>query len=310
MPPDERLIEQLHADVGWRSAPPAQRPVLFINPRSGDGKAARAALAEHARALGIEATVLAPEHDLTELAAEAVAHGADLLGMAGGDGSLAIVAAAALSRDLPFVCIPAGTRNHFALDVGVVRHDLLGALAAFTDGVERRVDVAEVNGRVFVNNVSLGIYGDAVQAPAYRGEKARVLLDSARAVLGADAPARGIVVTDDQGREHRDPAVVLVSNNPYALAGAAPGTRPRLDTGRLGVIVLERPGGSTRPDHAWTTPALTIEAPGTVDAARDGEAVRLDPPVRFAIRPLGLRVRISARHPGTSPSGLLGRRRS
>ena len=305
MPPDERLIERLRTGLGWQSAPPAERPALFINPRSGDGKAARAGLADHARRLGIEATVLEPEHDLAGLAADAVRRGADVLGMAGGDGSLAVVAAAAWSGDLPFVCIPAGTRNHFALDVGVLRHHLIGALAAFTDGVERRVDIAEVNDRVFLNNVSLGVYGDAVQAPAYRGKKVRVLLDSARAVLGPDAPAPGVAVTDDAGREHHDPALVLVSNNPYALAGVAPATRPRLDTGRLGVIVLERPGTRrARPDHVWTTPALRIDAPAIVDAALDGEAVRLDPPLRFAIRPLALRVRIPSRHPGMSPSGL------
>ncbi len=306
MRPGDRLIERVHADLGWRAMPPPQRPALFINPRSGDGKAARARLADHARELGIEATVLAPEHDLAELARAAVGRGADALGMAGGDGSLAIVAAAALSHELPFVCIPAGTRNHFALDVGVLRHDLVGALEAFSRGVERPIDIAEVNGRVFLNNVSLGIYGDAVQVPAYRSAKLRVLLESARAVLGRDAAAPGIAVTDDTGREHRDPAVVLVSNNAYELTGTvAPGTRPRLDSGRLGVIVLERPATRpARPDHAWTSPTLHIDAPATVDAALDGEPIRLDPPLRFAIRPLALRVRIAARHPGRSPSAI------
>jgi diacylglycerol kinase family enzyme len=121
--------------------------VLFINPRSGDGKAARAGLAEQARAKGIEAVVLEAGQDLATLAGEAVAAGADALGMAGGDGSLAVVATAAAAHGIPFVCVPAGTRNHFALDVGVDRHDLAGALDAFTDGVERQIDTAEVNGR-------------------------------------------------------------------------------------------------------------------------------------------------------------------
>ena len=136
---------------GWRAADPPRRPVLFINPRSGEGKAARARLAERARGTGIEAVVLDPGQDLAALAAEAAAAGADALGMAGGDGSLAVVAAAAAAHGIPFVCVPAGTRNHFALDVGVDRHDLTGALDAFTDGVERQIDVAEVNGRLFLN---------------------------------------------------------------------------------------------------------------------------------------------------------------
>ena len=142
---------------GWRPADPPRRPVLFINPRSGGGKAARAGLAERTRDTAIETVTLAPGQDLAALAGEAAAAGADVLGMAGGDGSLAVVAAVAAAHGIPFVCVPAGTRNHFALDVGVDRRDLTGALDAFTEGVERRIDTAEVNGRMFLNNVSLGI---------------------------------------------------------------------------------------------------------------------------------------------------------
>ena len=176
----------------WPAADPPQRPVLFVNPKSGGGKAARAGLAERARERGIDVIVLRPDDNLAALVDEAVAGGADALGVAGGDGSLAVVAAAALAHGLPFVCVPAGTRNHFALDVGVDRGDLVGSLDAFTDGVERRIDVAEVNGRLFLNNVSLGIYGDAVRQPAYRDAKARTLAQTAAQVLGPSAPAAGL----------------------------------------------------------------------------------------------------------------------
>src|SRR6266480_674217 len=219
---------------GWRPADPPLRPVLFINPRSGDGKAARARLAERARDAGIEAVILDPGQDLAALAGEAAAAGADALGMAGGDGSLAVVAAAAAAGSVPFVCVPAGTRNHFALDVGVDRHDVIGALDAFTDGAERQIDIAEVNGRTFLNNVSLGIYGDAVRSPAYRDAKVRTLLETAAEVMvpGADAPALRLV--DDLGREHTATTVVLVSTNPYAVdRPLVTGTRPALDTGHL-----------------------------------------------------------------------------
>ena len=151
--------------------------MLFVNPRSADGAAARARLADRARERGIEVVVLARGQRLAALAEEAVTKGADALGMAGGDGSLAIVAAQAAARQLPFVCVPAGTRNHFALDLGVDRHDPVGALEAFTSGVERRIDVAEVNGRLFLNNVSLGVYADAVRQPGYRDAKFRTLLE-------------------------------------------------------------------------------------------------------------------------------------
>jgi len=282
---------------GWHAADPPQRPVLFLNPRSGGGKATRAGLAERACERGIEVIVVHPDQTLAMLVDEALARGADALGVAGGDGSLAVVAAAALAHDVPFVCVPAGTRNHFALDLGVDRDDLIGSLEAFTDGVEHRIDVAEVNGRLFLNNVSLGIYGDAVQQPAYRDAKARTLLETAAQVLGPSAAATDLQLVDDRGRPHHDPAVVLVSNNPYSLdPPRPPGTRPTLDSGRLGVVVLDTPRAGRSPGLTWTAPRLEVTGPAPVHAGVDGEAVDLNPPLRFAIRPGALRVRISSRH--------------
>jgi diacylglycerol kinase family enzyme len=288
-----------------------RRPVLFVNPRSGGGAAARSGVIERARDQGIEAVILAPGQDLAALAQAAIASGADALGMAGGDGSLAVVAAAAAAHELPFVCIPAGTRNHFALDVGVDRKDVPGALEAFSSGVERRIDMAEVNGRLFLNNVSLGIYGDAVQRPAYRDAKVRTLLETAQQVLGPSARAPALLLIDDAGREHRDAAVVLVSNNPYALdQPVARGSRPALDTGQLGVVVLDAPADRPHPPaRAWAIAYLDVSAPPRVHAGIDGEAADLIGPLRFAIRPASLRVRISARHSGASPSARLLERR-
>jgi diacylglycerol kinase family enzyme len=277
----------------WAAADPPQRPVLFVNPRSGGGKAARARLPERARERGIDVVVLRPGDSLPALVDQAVADGADALGVAGGDGSLAVVAAAAVAVALPFVCVPAGTRNHFALDVGVDRADLVGSLDALTHGVERRIDVAEVNGRLFLNNVSLGIYGDAVRRPAYRDAKARTLAQTAAQVLGPSAPAAGLEVMDDRGRPHRDPAVVLVSNNPYSFEPPRqPGTRPALDSGQLGVVMLDRPAAGLGAGRTWTARQLEVTATPPVHAGIDGEAVELDPPLRFVIRPLALRVRL------------------
>jgi diacylglycerol kinase family enzyme len=303
MNPPKRQLSR----YGWRPADPPRRPVLFINPRSGDGKAARAGLAGQAREQGIEAVILAPGQDLAALAREAAAAGADALGMAGGDGSLAVVAAVAAAHEIPFVCVLAGTRNHFALDVGVDRHDVTGALDAFTSGVERRIDTAEVNGHLFLNNVSLGIYGDAVRTPAYRDAKVRTLLETAAEVIGPSAGELALDLVDDLGREHRHPAVVLVSNNPYALdRPLARSTRPALDGGQLGILVLDLPADGPRvPGRAWSTPRLEINTPAPVHAGVDGEAVDLHPPLQFASRPASLRVRISPRHPGASQSARL-----
>jgi diacylglycerol kinase family enzyme len=306
MNPSRRQLSR----YGWRPVDPPRRPVLFVNPRSGDGKATRARVAEQARAKRIEAVVLEAGQDLAALAGQAAAARADALGMAGGDGSLAVVATVAAAHGIPFVCVPAGTRNHFALDMGVDRHDVIGALDAFTDGVERQIDIAEVNGRTFLNNVSLGIYGEAVRSPAYRDAKVRTLLQTTAGVMGPSVEAPALRLVDDLGREHRDLALVLVSNNPYAIdRPLARGTRPTLDSGQLGIVVLDRPGGGPQPPgRDWTAPHLEVSAPASVHAGIDGEAVELSPPLLFAIRPAALRVRISSRHAGVSPSARLSGR--
>ena len=287
---------------GWRPVEPPRRPVLFVNPRSGDGAATRNRVVEQARERGVEAVILGPGDDLRARVQEAVADGADALGMAGGDGSLADVAAVAAAHGLPFVCIPAGTRNHFALDLGVDRQDVAGALDAFTDGVERPIDVGEVNGRIFLNNVSLGIYGEAVRQAGYRNTKARTLAETARMVLGPGGRMPALRLTDDTGREHARLAVLLVSNNPYALNGPGLGTRPTLASGQLGILVIDTPEERPHPPgRAWSAPHLEVQAPAAVHAGIDGEAVELVAPLTFDARPGALRTEsrraIQAPHP-------------
>jgi diacylglycerol kinase family enzyme len=289
---------------GWVRADAPQRPVLFVNPKSGGGRAGRARLAEAARERAIEAISLKPGDDLRGLAEDAAAGGADALGMAGGDGSLAVVAAVATGHGLPFVCVPAGTRNHFARDLGLNPNDLVGALDAFTDALERPIDLGDVNGRAFLNNVSLGVYAAAVQRESYRDAKARTLFETAAEVLGPSAELSGVRLVDDLGATHADPAVILVSNNPYAPhRPGRPGLRPVLDGGQLGVLVLDRPGGAPRRrGRTWSARSLEVIADGPVAAGLDGEAMELAPALRFSVRPRALRVRVAAGH-GASPSG-------
>ena len=239
-----------------------------------------------------------PGDDLGGLAEEAAASGADALGMAGGDGSLAVVASVAIEHGLPFVCVPAGTRNHFARDLGLDPTDLIGALGAFAEALERRIDIGDVNGRAFLNNVSLGVYAAAVQRETYRDAKARTLFETAAEGLGPSAELPGVRLVDDFGDVHTDPALVLVSNNPYAMhRPTRSGMRGTLDSGRLGVLVLFRAGGPPRPPgRAWAARSLDVTAAEPIAAGVDGEAIQLAPALRFTIRPGALRVRTAARH--------------
>ena len=299
----------VHVDLP--DAPAPQHPVLFYNPKSGGGKAERFALAKEAVARGIEPIELKAGDDLETLVRAAVAGGADGLSMAGGDGSQAVVAAVAAELGLPYSCIPAGTRNHFALDLGVDRDDVVGALEAFVDGGERRVDLAEVNGRVFVNNVSLGVYAEAVQHAGYRDAKLRTILDTVPDVAGPDGQDLDLRWRGPGQTEHQGGLAVLVSNNRYRLGRAVgSGTRPRIDDGLLGITVIGSPtgGGSGRslqnPWRQWSAPTFEVDSERPVPAGIDGEALVLDPPLLFTIRPGVLMVRIAKGHPGASPSAL------
>jgi diacylglycerol kinase family enzyme len=292
-------------------APTPKRPVLFYNPESGGGKAEKFHLAEEARKRGIEPVELEHGTDLEQLVCGAVADGADALAMAGGDGSQAVVAAVAAELDLPYSCIPAGTRNHFALDLGVDRNDVVGALDALgADGGERRVDLGEVNGRIFVNNVSLGLYAEAVQREGYREAKIRTILDTLPEVLGPEGRGHDLRWTDPGGEERSSSAAILVSNNRYRLGRAVgSGTRPSMDQGALGITVADAPAGDAggrrsrrRPWREWSTSEFIVSAEAPIAAGVDGEAMTLEAPLRFRSRPGALRVRVSAEHPGASPS--------
>lgn len=275
------------------TAGPAQ-PVLLVNPRSGGGKAARFDLVAQCRARGIEAILFEPGDDLTMLATAAVRDGADALGMAGGDGSQAAVAAVAAEHGLPYVCIPAGTRNHFALDLGIDATDVAGALDAFLDGQERRIDLGRVNGRLFVNNVAMGVYGAIVQSPAYRDHKIRTVIDMLPELVGPGAQPYDLRFNGPDGRAHESATVLLVSNNRYRVDPRPPrGTRGDLDGAELGVIALcgPPPVGLTE----WSTPTFHVDSATPIALGIDGESVEMEPPLDFELLPLALRIRTPPR---------------
>jgi diacylglycerol kinase family enzyme len=239
--------------------------------------------------------------------------------MAGGDGSQALVAGVASEHDVAFVCIPAGTRNHFALDLGIDRHDVVGALDAFAWGVDRKVDLARVNGRTFVNNVSLGVYAEIVKSEEYRGAKiatARAMLPE---LLGPNAAPLPIRISDPEGRALDAVKVVLVSNNPYHLDGLmGVGVRAHLDTGQLGVVAIEVSSAADAAAlvsldttgqvkryhgwHEWSAAELVVEGDGAVATGVDGESIELDAPLRFETVPGALRVRVVPWAEAAAPS--------
>jgi diacylglycerol kinase family enzyme len=297
-----RRVFTVHAGLPAAAAP--KHAVLFYNPKSGGGKAERFEVAREARTRGVEPVELHLGDDLATLVRDAIANGADAIGVAGGDGTQAIVAAIASEKGLPYVCVPAGTRNHFALDLGVDRDDVVGALDAFTSGGERMVDLAEVNGRVFVNNVSLGVYAEAVQREGYRDAKLRTIAETMPTVLSPGGDALDLRFTGADGRERKTSAVVLVSNDPYRLGRAlASGTRPRLDAGVLGITVLgaDAAADGQKRVEQWSTTSFEVGSDAPVAAGVDGEALKLDPPLRFRTRPRALRVRSRSAAPGRLP---------
>ncbi|MGY1792454.1 diacylglycerol/lipid kinase family protein [Geodermatophilus sp. SYSU D00525] len=289
--------------------PPPRHPFLVMNPRSGGGKVGRFALREKAEELGAEVALLdRPGTDVQQLARDALSRGADLLGVAGGDGTQALVADVAAEHGVPFLVISAGTRNHFALDLGLDREDPSRCLDALRDGVEARIDLGAVNGRPFVNNASFGAYAEIVEDPGYREDKAGTTLAALPDLLSRRRGARlraeaGSLVVDG-------PQAVLVSNGSYDesdLAGI--GRRSRLDRGVLGVIAIRVDSARQavellRGAHQRgirTTEArevlVTADVP-EVPVGIDGETVRLATPVRCTVRPGVLRVRLPRDRPG------------
>lgn len=308
----------VQADTPGTPVPAAQRGVLFMNLKSGGGKAERFHLVDECRRRGIEPVVLEPGQDWLQVVRDTAAGGVDVLGMAGGDGSQAMVGTVAAELGLPMVVVPAGTRNHLALDLGLDRDDVVGALDAYGDAVEREMDLADLNGQVFVNNVSLGLYASIVQSPEYRDNKRDTTLATLPQVLGPDSEPFDLRFTGPDGVEHRGAHVIQVSNNPYGETMAARTGRPRLDTHQLGVVslVLDTGGAAAaflaalatgHPERfegfdQWSCPTFTVASDGPVEIGLDGEAMTMDPPLEFTIRPVPVRVRLPQHAFGYSPA--------
>jgi diacylglycerol kinase family enzyme len=262
---------------------------LLINPRSGNGGPSADELCAEAERRGIKARILRENDEPAELAGSMEARA---LGIAGGDGSLAPVAAVALERDVPFVCVPFGTRNHFARDLGLDRDDPIAALEAFA-GTERRIDVGRVHDRVFLNNVSLGAYAALVHHRE-SGRRRRHAFARLRALLMTlrDPEPLGLTLDGDPA----DAQLAVVSNNDYTLDLFSLGERERLDEGSLHLYLAA--GWRFSEWEERTVSSLTIDAARhRIKAAVDGEPAAFETPLEFRIEPLALRVLVP-RAPG------------
>jgi diacylglycerol kinase family enzyme len=294
--------------------PPPTQPFIIMNPRSGGGKVGKFGLKNKATELGAKVALLEGPGtvDVAALATEAAGRGADLLGVAGGDGTQALIAGVASSRDIPIMVISAGTRNHFALDLGLDRADPSTCLDALTDGVELRVDLGLIGDRTFVNNASFGAYAEVVQSPEYRDDKVGTTLQMLPDLLVGHRGAHLKVIVD--GKAIIDgPAALLISNNSYGTGDISGlGRRARLDTGVLGVVGVHvqnaaqaaglLSGRHSRGLSVLTASEVVVEADAPeIPVGIDGEAVLMPTPVRCTIRPLSLRVRVPRHRPGVPP---------
>ncbi len=291
IPSDQHVVNRAH------------HPVLIINNRSGGGAAQKAGLEAKAKQIGITVRVLGEDGDLAQLAQDAVAAGADCIGMAGGDGSLAVVAEVAMEHDLPFVCIPAGTRNHFAMDLGLNRSDLRSGLDAFGAASERRVDVGRVNDRLFLNNVSVGAYGQIVASSGYRDNKLGTTMSRIPDLVGPDAEALDLQFVGGDGAEHESAVVIHVSNNTYDFGPLSLGGRASMSDGLLGIVALVQPDSVTTPPLLrWEAANFDLNSSESIAAGVDGEYALLEPPLKFGIDPMALRLRVPKQVVGISPT--------
>jgi diacylglycerol kinase family enzyme len=293
---------------------------LIINPAAGSAAVLLGSLTRAARERGIRVHVLESGEDVRLAALAAADDGVKSLAVAGGDGSVAAVAWVAVERGLPLVVVPTGTLNHFARDLGLDLARPLLALDVLASGHERRVDVGRINGRPFINNVSLGVYAEMLGVPGYRDDKVGVAQAKLQAVFSDPELRRALRITPPDEAPLESVLAVVVSNNPYEFARwDRLGQRHRLDTGTLQVSVfdasaldeLERLLAGTllgaivfRPAlHHWTSERLETGVLGeVVRAGVDGEPITLEAPLRFSVDPGALRVLV--------PEGLAANRQT
>lgn len=310
---DRYWLELRRHNERLRTIPPFRKPFLIVNPKSGNGRAMKAHIDELAEEQGITVIFTKKGEDVETVAKRAVSKGADVLGVSGGDGTLGAVAKVAIEQQLPMVVLPGGTRCHFARDIGLDPKRIADALAGF-QGVERLVDVADINGRVFLNNASLGLYADIVDTPGYRDHKMQVSRNVLRAVVNGSKDLYDLRFSHGALRV-RKAVLVLVGVNQYETFNVFElGHRERLDGGVLQITAVTRLNGTTMNEllrvvsidklgkhekfqdvMQWVSKSFRVtDAAGRIVAGVDGEREEYLSPVTIRIRPHGLRLFVPA----------------
>ncbi|HEU4776905.1 MAG TPA: diacylglycerol kinase family protein [Telluria sp.] len=268
-----------------------------------------------AHGLDARVTLAASGKDMTSAAKAALADGLPIVVAGGGDGTINAVASVLAGTDTRFGVLPLGTLNHFAKDMGIPL-TLDDAIATIARGIAKRVDVGEVNDRVFLNNSSLGLYPDMVRD---REKQQRRLgrgkwLAALWATLGAlrRYPFLNVRLRLADGEEHaRRTPFVFIGNNEYTMQGFSIGERTRLDGGRLSLYVAQRPGRLGLLRLAWSalrgrlaqerdfdvlgTESMQVDTRHKhLPVATDGEVTVMATPLRYRIRPRALNVIVPA----------------
>lgn len=288
-----------------------KKPYLIVNPKSGNGRAIKAGIPEKAASAGIEVKVTTKDDNIVELARNAAKNGADVLGVSGGDGTIGAVATIAIEYDLPLVVLPGGTRCHFARDIGLDPKLIGDALACFY-GKEQRIDVGNINGRIFLNNASLGLYADIIDNPEYREHKVATSRATLQKLL-TKQKRYPLIFTESQGKKHTEAVQILVGVNAYKTVNLFElGHRDSLTghtlqitaitqltdslvkslmkTAALNKDFVTENAGAVR---QWNTKKFRVDAPGKkIVVGVDGEREEYKTPVTIEVMPGALRLMV------------------
>jgi diacylglycerol kinase family enzyme len=297
-------------------------PATVLINRGGGAVAADSAIgdkvAEALRGAGIDAQIELIDGGDCEVRSRAVAERGDpLLIVGGGDGTIGAAASALIGTETRLGILPLGTLNHFARDLEIPT-ELDEAAKLLAGGTERRVDVADMNGRIFINNSAIGLYPlmvvdrDLQRRRFGRSKRLAMLVASIR-VLARFNHRRLTLIVNDEKQGRVDTPLLFVGNNDYRLDIGAPGKRESLDDGELCVMVMRKKTrrgliaaslralfNRSRPDDMVRIDGverLQVSSSGQLAVSLDGEVVRAEPPLDYKIRKQALRVIAPSREP-------------